>query len=87
LYHSYDKPHNPETELNTVHLYQHKTKYKTHRGFRLQTSGKKYLLTLEAQIHKHVLNKMALQYEVSTGPESPKIVITLITIIILNVSV
>ena len=29
--------------------------------------GKKYVLTFEAQIHKHVLNKMALQYEVSIG--------------------
>jgi hypothetical protein len=28
---------------------------------------KKYVLTFEAQIHKHVLNKMVLQYELFTS--------------------
>jgi len=32
---------------------------------------KNILYTLQAQIHKHVLNKTATQYEVSTGQNIP----------------
>jgi hypothetical protein len=40
-----------------------------------------------AQIHKNILNKMALQYGIFTVIESPKILATTITLISTNVTV
>lgn len=55
--------------------------HKLHQDFRRQIWAKNNLYAF-GQIHKYILNQMAMEYGVSNGHRIPKIFITAVTLII-----